>query len=108
MTARAFLRGEVWAAILPGMTEEKYYLVVSGNARNRALGTALVVRITSSNKPDISSIVRIPFGECVEGRVLCDDIEDMWADDARQKLGAFSGSTMRLVSDGLAVALGLA
>lgn len=107
MTDQVFLRGEVWAAVLPGMTEEKYYLVVSSNARNKALKTSLVVRITSSDKPDISSIVRIPFGECVNGRVLCDDVEDMWPEDAKRKLGAFSVTTMHLVNSGLAVALGL-
>ena len=107
MIEATFLRGEVWAATLPGMTEEKYYLVVSSNARNRTLKTALVVRITSSNKPDISSIVRIPSGECVTGRILCDDIEDIWPEDARRRLGALSVGTMHLVNDGLKIALSL-
>ena len=107
MSDVTFLRGEVWAATLPGMKNEKYYLVVSNNARNRALGTALVVRITSSDKPELASIVQIPPNECVTGRVLCDDIEDIWPEDVRQKLGAFSISTMRNVGAGLAAALGL-
>lgn len=102
-----FLRGQVYAATLPGMTREKYYVVVSNNARNQGLGTALVVRITTSNKPELASIVRIPLGEPVSGRALCDDIEDMWADDVRSLLGAFSPATMRLINAGLAAALGL-
>ena len=107
MTDIRFFRGEVWAAVLPGMTEDNYYLVVSSNSRNRALRTCLVVRITSTDKPDIPSIVRIPNGECVTGRVLCDDVEDMWPEDARTKLGAFTPSTMQMVNAAIAVALGL-
>jgi mRNA interferase MazF len=102
-----FLRGQIYAAQLPGMVEEKYYVVVSNNARNRSLGTALVARITSSAKPDLASIVSVPGGEPVGGLVLCDDIEDMWPDDVAGILGAFSPSTMRLVNAGLAAALGL-
>ena len=106
MTAN-FLRGQIYAATLPGMTEEKYYVVVSNNGRNRSLGTALVTRITTSDKPELASIVRVPFGEPVSGRVLCDDIEDMWEDDVRSLLGAFSPATIRLINAGLAAALGL-
>ncbi|GAA1212992.1 type II toxin-antitoxin system PemK/MazF family toxin [Rhodoglobus aureus] len=102
-----FLRGQIYAATLPGMTAEKYYVVVSNNGRNRSLGTALVARITTSDKPELASIVRVPFGEPVSGRVLCDDIEDIWEDDVRSLLGAFSPATMRLVDAGLAAALGL-
>jgi mRNA interferase MazF len=102
-----FLRGQIYAATLPGMTEEKYYVVVSNNGRNRSLGTALVARITTSDKPELESIVGVPFGEPVSGRVLCDDIEDMWEDDVRSLLGALSPATMRLINEGLAAALGL-
>jgi mRNA interferase MazF len=89
------------------MTEEKYYVVVSNNGRNQGLGTALVARITTSNKPELASIVRVPLGEPVSGRVLCDDIEDIWEDDVRSLLGAFSPTTMRLINAGLVAALGL-
>jgi mRNA interferase MazF len=102
----AFLRGEVWAATMPGR-DEKYYLVVSNNNRNRALGTALVARITTTIKPQMSSIVQIPDGECVVGRVLCDDIDQLFPEDVRVKRGAFTPGTMKLVGDGLAAALGI-
>lgn len=103
-----FTRGEVWAANIPGgPDEEKYYLVVSNNQRNRALGTALAARITSSNKPDLESIVTIPAKECVEGRVLCDDIYELWEEDARAKLGALSPRVMDLVNPALMAAFAI-
>lgn len=102
-----FLRGQIYAAMLPGMHDEKYYVVVSNNARNRTLRTALVVRVTSSDKPDLASIINVPAGEPVSGRVLCDDIEDMWEGDVRDLVGAFSPATMRLIDAGLSAALGL-
>ncbi|MBN9153560.1 MAG: type II toxin-antitoxin system PemK/MazF family toxin [Microbacterium sp.] len=102
-----FFRGQIWAATLPGLQEEEFYLVISQNPRNHGLGTALVVRITSKVKPDLASIVRIPAGEPVRGRVLCDDIEEMRDADAHRLLGAFSPLTMRMVSRALRVALAL-
>ncbi|MFF1878626.1 type II toxin-antitoxin system PemK/MazF family toxin [Leifsonia sp. NPDC058230] len=109
MTAQdsGFRRGEVWAAKLPGTPTEKYYLVVSNDRRNAALGTALVVRITSSpNRPSIPTIVEIPEGECVFGRVLCDEIEWLYPEDVRAKLGAFSAQAMQAVTAGLGAAVG--
>lgn len=101
-----FRRGELWAATLPGMPSEKYYLVVSNNRRNQKLGTALVVRVTSSvHKPLVGSMVEIPHGEPLMGRVLCDEIEWMYPEDARAKVGAFSPATMRRVALGLKAAL---
>ncbi|HEV7184980.1 MAG: type II toxin-antitoxin system PemK/MazF family toxin [Actinomycetales bacterium] len=103
----AFLRGEVWAATLPGMNDEKYYLVVSNNRRNQRLNTCLVVRITTSKKPEIPSIVILPDREVLSGRVLCDDIEEMWPEDARRRLGGLSPATMSAVDQALAAALSL-
>lgn len=103
-----FRRGELWVATLPGMPSEKYYLVVSNNLRNQKLGTALVTRLTSSiHKPLVGSMVEIPDGEPLMGRVLCDEIEWMYPEDARTKIGAFSPPTMRLVATGLKAALSI-
>ena len=101
------LRGRVYAAVIPPLEVEKYYLVVSNNRRNTALGTALVVRLTTSAKPALPSIVVLPSGEALVGRVLCDDIELMWQDDVRRDLGALSPPTMRRVAQGLSAALAL-
>jgi mRNA interferase MazF len=103
-----FRRGELWAATLPGVSSEKYYLVVSNNGRNQKLGTALVVRLTSGvHKPLVGSMVEIPHGEALMGRVLCDEIEWMYPEDVRAKIGAFSPLSMRLVATGLKAALGI-
>lgn len=92
---------------MPHIGTEKYFVVVSNNARNRQLGTALVVRITSSQKPPISSIVPIIGGEPVYGSVCCDDIEVLYREDCRKLIGAFSPPMMVHIDAGLRAALGL-
>lgn len=102
------IRGGVYAATIPPMEEEKYYVVVSNNVRNKQLPNVLVARVTSSKKPDLPSIVSLPDGECVYGNVLCDDISEMWPDeDVRKQVGALSPPAMAKVNSALAVALGL-
>ena len=53
------VRGRVYMADLGH--GEKPFLVVSNNARNTKLGDCLGVRITTSPKPDIASIVPLIF-----------------------------------------------
>lgn len=86
---------------------EKYYLVVSNNSRNRALPNVLAVRITTTLKPALPSIVALALDDPVAGRVLCDDLIQLWPDEVRRELGALSPATMRQINDGLKVALGL-
>lgn len=102
-----FLRGEVYLISPAGIDENKYYLVVSNNARNSRLGTALMVRITTSAKPELESIVVLPHDQCVNGRVLCDDIEEVWHDQIIRKVGALSIIVMSAVDAGLKSALSL-
>lgn len=102
-----FIRGEVYLIQPAGVPENKYYLVVSNNFRNSHLGTALMVRITTSAKPELASIVPLPHGECVGGRVLCDDVEEVWNDQVVKRVGALSIATMSAVDEGLKSALGL-
>lgn len=102
------IRGGVYAATIPPMEDEKYYVVVSNNLRNKALPNVLVVRLTSSRKPDLPSIVALPEGECVYGNVLCDDISEMWPEeDVRKRLGSLSPAVMTRINSALSVALGL-
>jgi mRNA interferase MazF len=89
------------------MVDEKFYVVVSNNRRNRSLPSTLAVRVTSTVKPPMPSIVVLPHGEVVSGRVLCDDIVEVWDEDVRRDVGALSPQVMREVDRGLAVALGL-
>ena len=104
----ALLRGRIYRARIPGVKSDKYFVVVSNNARNRALGTALAVRLTTSSKPSIASIVELPAGEVMGGgRAVCDDIVELWDDDVKEDVGAVSAQTMRAIDDGLKAALGL-
>jgi mRNA interferase MazF len=92
-------------ADLDGGYGEKPYLIVSNNARNRQLRDALGVRITTSPKPDMTSVVPLTAADPVVGRVLCDDIIPIYRDELRRDLGALSLATMNQVAAGLRFAL---
>jgi mRNA interferase MazF len=79
------IRGRVYGAVLPGVDGEKPYLVVSNNARNRQLPNVLAVRITTSDKPAMDSIVVLGAADKpLIGRVLCDDLIQLWPDEVRR------------------------
>lgn len=107
MTPWPLQRGRVYAAQLSHLKAEKFFLVVSNNQRNRQLGTVLAARLTTSPKPDLPSIVTLGQEESFVGRVLCDDIVELYPDELRRDLGALSVPAMADVGRGLAVALGL-
>lgn len=108
MTARSpLVRGRVYGAKLAHFPTEKFYLVVSNNARNRQLDTVLAVRLTTTGKPPMDSIVALGQSEAFSGSVLCDDIVELWDDEVTRDLGAISRGTMQQVNAGLAAALGL-
>ena len=101
-------RGRIYRARPSGFKDDKYFLVVSNNARNRALDSVLVVRFTTSPKPPLPSIVRVPAGETLPGgRIVCDDIYELFEDEVREDMGALSPSTMAAVAAGLKAALAL-
>lgn len=85
----------------------KPWLVVSNNARNRHLDSCLAVRITTTPKPPLKSIVQLGPGEPVVGRILCDDIAVIFDDELVEDRGALSPLTMDAVAAALKVALGL-
>lgn len=99
-------RGRVYAAVL-GDYGEKLYLVVSNNRRNQALRRALVVRLTTSARPRMPSIVELDRCGAFTGRVCCDEIEYLYPDEARRDAGALTRGEMTRVEDGLRAALGL-
>jgi mRNA interferase MazF len=103
----ALLRGRVYAAKLEHVPSEKYYLVVSSNRRNQQLPQVLAVRLTTSDKPLIPSIVELDHREPFAGRVLCDDIEALYPDEVTRDMGALSPGALARVEDGLRAALGL-
>lgn len=102
-----FLRGVVYAATVDHVDGEKYFLVVSNNGRNRALNNALTARLTTSRKPALDSIVELGHEDPLHGRILCDDLIQLWPDEVRTHLGALSPTTMAHVNAGLKAALGL-
>lgn len=105
MTDVSAVRGRVYMAdIGPG---PKPWLVVSNNRRNRQLDTCLAVRITTSAKPPIPSIVELDHQDPLVGRVLCDDIAQLYHDELDQDRGAVSSRTIAAVNDALRVALAL-
>lgn len=101
------LRGRVYAAKLAHIDGEKYFLVVSNNRRNAALPQVLTVRLTTTPKPVIPSIVELCHGEVFVGRVVCDDITELYADEVRRDLGALTPAAMAQVNNALKAALSL-
>lgn len=85
----------------------KHFLVVSNNARNQRLDDCLAVRITTSEKPDIPSIVKLGPADPLVGFVLCDDITPLYRDEIRRQSGALSHRTMLSVADALKAALAI-
>lgn len=86
----------------------KPWLVVSNNVRNQKLDTCLLVRITTTEKPDLPSIVKLsPADAPLVGYVCCDDIVVAEHDELKAQKGALSTRTMMRVSDGLRAALAL-
>jgi mRNA interferase MazF len=105
MTQRVPIRGRVYMADIGA--GRKPWLIVSNNARNRQLDSCLAVRITTTPKPRMGSIVELGADDPVVGRVLCDDIAVLYRDELLEDRGALAPSTMRAVADGLRVALSL-
>jgi mRNA interferase MazF len=101
------LRGRVYAARLSNLKDEKYFLVASNNQRNAKLPQVLAIRLTTSAKPSIPSIVELGKGEVFVGRAVCDDIVEIYQDEVVRDLGTLSPAAMVAVGNGIAAALGL-
>lgn len=100
--------------VRPRPRGEKPWLVVSNNARNTHLRSVLVVRVTTSAKPPLPSIVPIELsganraGQELLGSVLCDDIEVLDDDDDHVRPGSgLPPHIMQRVDAALMVALAL-
>jgi mRNA-degrading endonuclease toxin of MazEF toxin-antitoxin module len=103
------LRGRVYRAHLSHIEEDKHFLVVSNNRRNRAFEQALAVRLTTTKPRDNRpAMVELGPGEAMTGWASCDDIETVYDDEVRADMGAVTVHTMRRVEAGLRAALGMA
>jgi mRNA interferase MazF len=101
------VRGRVYLVDI-GLDERKRMLVVSNKRRNNALGSALAVRLTTTDKPSLPSIVPLsPADRPLSGAVVCDDLMEIWPDEAERDVGALTALSMAKVEDGLKAALDL-
>ena len=102
------LRGRIYRAHLTHIGEDKFFLVVSNNRRNRAFEQVLAARLTTT-PPRGERLAMVPLGpgEIMTGWVSCDDIEVLYDDEVRADLGAITAPAMRRVEAGLRAALGM-
>ena len=100
------LRGQVVRANI-GLNEPKLFVVVSNNRRNQNLQQVLAVRLTTTKKPRIPSIVELVHPEAFVGCAVCDDIVELYQDEVIGSIGALSPRAMREINTGLAAALGM-
>jgi mRNA interferase MazF len=103
------VRGRIYRAHLSHIDEDKFFLVVSNNRRNRAFEQVLAARLTTT-PPKAERPAMVPLGpeEVMAGWVSCDDIETIYDDEARTDVGAVTAPAMRRVEVGLRAALGMA
>jgi mRNA interferase MazF len=103
------LRGRIYRAHLAHIGEDKFFLVVSNNRRNRAFGQVLAARLTTT-PPKAERPAVVPLGpeEVMTGWVSCDDIETVYDDEVRADAGAITAPAMRRVEAGLRAAFGIA
>ena len=100
-------RGRVYVAPL-GAAGEKLWLCVSNNARNTRLDEFLAVRLTTSAKPTMPSVVPLTAADQpLVGSVVCDDLGPIYLDEVIREGGAVSPATMRRVDEGLKYVLSL-
>ena len=100
------IRGQVIRADI-GLAEPKLFVVISNNMRNANLPSILAARLTTSTKPKIPSVVEVVHPEVFIGRVVCDDIVEIFDDEVKSVIGGFTPLTMQLIDKGIASALGL-
>ncbi|MEY4990259.1 MAG: hypothetical protein RIS08_485 [Actinomycetota bacterium] len=96
------LRGQVYLALHPDLEEKKYFLVVSNNKRNKALGSALCLRITTTDKRNIPTCVALPKSkEGLTGFIVCDDVYLFYTDELGSPVTAVTDAIMRDVESAL-------
>jgi mRNA interferase MazF len=90
-----------------GLGEPKLFAVASNNSRNAHLPQVLAVRLTTSPKPALPSIIELGHPEAFVGRAVCDDIVELYESEIVSVVGALSPIAMRAVGRGLSAALAL-
>jgi mRNA interferase MazF len=101
------IRGRIYGAVL-GDEGEKYYLAVSNNQHNRKLGSFLAVRLTTTRKPELDTIVKLePADSPWTGCLVADDLEVVYHGEVTRDAGALRPVTMRRVDTAVRIVLGL-
>lgn len=104
----AHVRGQILQVQFEHIDEPKLMLVVSNNVRNQKLGSVLAVRLTTTRKPRLPSIVDLEgTSESVHGHIVCDDIIEVYEDEVLTVRTTLSPTTMSRVNTALAAALAL-
>lgn len=85
----------------------KPWVVVSNNGRNRQLRNVVGVRITTTPKPELPTIVRLEPADPLVGVVLADEIVSLRRELLTSPLGALSPSTIMKLNQALRIALAL-
>lgn len=102
------VRGRIYRAHLSHIGEDKFFLVVSNNRRNRAFQNVLAVRLTTTPPRDARpAMVALGRAETMSGWVSCDDIETLYDDEVRADIGAVTPAALQRVEAGLRAALGM-
>lgn len=87
---------------------EKPWLVISENARNRALDSVLAIRLTTTKLDHIASAVPLTGADRpLVGWIRTDDLEQVFVHEVGREWGAVSASTMRQVDLALHKSLGI-
>lgn len=103
-----YLRGTVWEYLFEPGAPPKPAVIVSNNGRNTSLWPFVhVVRVTTAPRQPRPTIVELPSGEAVGGRVVCDDLAPVLKSDLGGPLGGLSPATMRRVDAALKAVLAL-
>jgi mRNA interferase MazF len=103
------VRGRIYRAHLNHIGEDKFFLVLSNNRRNRAFEQVLAARLTTTPpRGPRPAMVELGRGEVMAGWVSCDDIEVVYEDEVRADAGALTAATMRRIEAGLRAAFGMA
>ena len=105
------LRGRIYRARLTHIGEDKFFLVISNNRRNRAFEQVLATRLTTT--PPKAERARagsasVPKRSHGPAGSLVTTIETIYDDEVRADVGAVTASAMRRVEAGLRAALGMA
>ena len=100
-------RGQVVRSDILELDEPKLFVVVSNNGRNRNFDTVLAARLTTSPKNPRPSIVELANDEQLTGRVLCDDIWQIFDDEVIEVVGSLGRRTLSDLDHGLMAALGI-